>query len=64
MNLRKNRWIYKEVKMRNEVVEIDTSKLTRVEIVDDTGRAYVKWNIKSVIIAIQDAERTMKIFIE
>jgi len=50
--------------MRNEVVEIDTSKLTRVEIVDDTGRVYVKWNIKSVIIAIQDAERTMKIFIE
>ena len=42
--------------------EIKLPKVTRVEVIDETGRAYTKWNVK-VEAQLQDDERTLKIFI-
>lgn len=40
------------------------SQVTRVEVIDETGRAYTKWPIrKNVELQLQDNERTLKIFI-
>lgn len=53
---------------------MDTSKVTRVEVIDHTkvgvfgdkvrGRVYVKWddNVK-IELAMQDDDRTLKVFI-
>ena len=41
---------------------VDASKITRVEVIDETGRAYVKWNCK-VEESIQDQGRTLKLFV-
>jgi hypothetical protein len=38
--------------------------VTRVEVIDSTGRAYTKWDVKDVQISIQDDGRTMKIFLK
>lgn len=37
--------------------------VTRLEIIDETGRVYVNRNIKSSEVIMQDDNRTMKIFI-
>jgi len=42
--------------------EIKIPNVTRVEVIDKTGRAYVKWNILAEA-KLQDDERTLKIFI-
>ena len=42
--------------------EIKLPKVTRVEVIDDSGRAYTKWNVK-VEAQLQDNERTLKIFV-
>ena len=43
---------------------IETGKVTRVEIIDETGRAYVRWEKNlNVQVQLQDNERTLKIFI-
>lgn len=41
----------------------DDSKLSRVEVIDDSGRAYVKYTKGDVRIARQDDDRTLKVFI-
>lgn len=41
----------------------DYSKVTRVEIIDASGRAYTKMDIKSVELQLQDDARTLKLFI-
>lgn len=38
--------------------------ITRVEVIDSTGRAYAKWDVKDVQLSIQDDGRTMKIFLK
>lgn len=44
--------------------ERDTSKVTRVEVIDENGRAYVNWDKgNKVAISFQDENRTLKIFI-
>ena len=43
---------------------MNLSNVTRVEIIDSTGRAYSKWNIKDVQLDLQDDERTLKVFIK
>ena len=48
------------MKKLNEKLE----RVTRVEVIDDTGRKYVNWEVDNVIISLQDAGRTMKIFID
>ena len=52
---------------------MDTSKVTRVEIIDHTGdsnsedygRVYVKWNKNiKVEVHLQDDDRTLKVFVK
>lgn len=38
-------------------------EITRVEVIDSTGRAYAKWDVENVQMSIQDDGRTMKIFL-
>lgn len=38
-------------------------KVTRIEIIDETGRAYVRWNTK-IELSYQDDGKTLKIFVE
>ena len=38
-------------------------KVTRVEVIDDTGRAYTNWNVSDLQFSLQDDERTLKVFI-
>ena len=43
---------------------MDTSKVTRVEVIDDTERAYVNRNPDNVVeVQLQDDGRTLKVFI-
>lgn len=49
-------------------MKIDTSKVTRVEIIDHQseptiGRAYTRRNCEKVELQLQDDNRTLKIFI-
>lgn len=37
-------------------------KVTRVEVIDQTGRAYVNMNAGEVEIMLQDDDRTLKVF--
>lgn len=42
---------------------LDVSKVTRFEVIDDSGRRYViKW--ASVSLSLQDEERTLKVFVK
>jgi hypothetical protein len=44
--------------------DFDMSKVNRVEVIDDeNGRAYVNYDAHNVQLSIQDAGRTIKIFI-
>ena len=38
-------------------------KTNRVEIIDDNGRQFVRWNIKRVDLSMQDNLKTLKIFL-
>lgn len=38
-------------------------KITRVEVIDDYGRAYVGYTLHSVKMSIQDDGRTLKLFV-
>ncbi len=53
--------------MENKNIELDkniTSKVTRVEVIDENGRSYVNWKEANKIeVLFQDNNRTMKIFI-
>ena len=44
---------------------VTTSTLNRVEVIDSSGRAYLKWLEKpmKVELSLQDDDRTLKIFI-
>jgi len=46
---------------------IDTEKIDRLEVIDETGRAYVKGSIYgspvSVELSVQDDGRTLKVFV-
>ena len=48
--------------MSNPTVSIDESKLTRVEVIDETGRAYTVTNAVAVL-SVQDDGRTLKVFV-
>lgn len=47
---------------RDGFVKVDT--ITRVEIIDDSGRVYANRKCKNVQLHIQDNVRTMKIFLD
>lgn len=41
----------------------DYPNVNRVEVIDENGRSYVKYNANNVQIQIQDDGRTMKVFL-
>ena len=50
--------------IKSQREEDKLNKVNRVEVIDETGRAYVKWEDKlNVFESIQDGGRTLKIFI-
>ena len=57
-----------EAALQMEREQIDTSKVTRVEIIQHSpphnGRAYTNYNAKDVEIQFQDNDRTLKIFLK
>lgn len=45
-------------------IEISIPKANRIEVIDETGRAYVNWQADNKIgISVQDDGKTIKIFI-
>lgn len=40
------------------------SKVNRVEVIDNKGRAYTKYNVESVYCQLQDDGKTLKVFIQ
>jgi hypothetical protein len=42
----------------------DTSKVTRLEVIDEDGRSYVKYGITDVQFSLQDDGRTLKLFVK
>ncbi len=38
--------------------------VTRLEVIDSTGRAYTQWDVKDVQLSFQDEGRTLKIFLK
>ena len=61
--------IYGVGKLYDEIVEsentdISTEEVTRVEVIDDTGRAYVNRNQDNAVeVRLQDNGKTLKVFI-
>ena len=55
--------LYDEI-VESEKTDINTEEVTRVEVIDDTGRAYVNRNPDNAVeVQIQDDGRTLKVFI-
>jgi len=52
----------------NKLMEQPAEKVNRLEVIDDTGRAYVKGSIYgspvSIKLSYQDDGRTLKVFVE
>lgn len=42
----------------------DLTKVTRVEVIDNKGRAYTKYNVESVYYQLQDDGKTLKMFVQ
>ncbi len=42
---------------------LDTEKVTRIEIIEDAKRKYVKWDCEPIFM-LQDGGRTLKIFMD
>ncbi len=41
-----------------------SSKVSRFEVIDNKGRAYVKYNVKDLSFQIQDDGATIKVFLK
>ena len=41
----------------------ELSEVNRVEVIDNSGRAYVNMSAKDVAVSIQDNGRTLKVFL-
>lgn len=42
----------------------DFSNVDRVEVIDNDGRRYVKYNVTDVQLSLQDTGRTLKLFVQ
>ena len=40
------------------------NKVNRVEVIDNTGRAYTKYNVENVYCQLQDDGKTLKMFLK
>lgn len=47
-----------------ENVVLFDNKVTRVEVVDNTGRVYTKYNVVNVYCQLQDDGKTLKMFLK
>ncbi len=47
----------------NTVINAGLENVTRIEVIDESGRAYSKWDCK-VEVSVQDGGRTLKLFVE
>jgi hypothetical protein len=54
-----------EQEAKEEIIDgiIQLPKVTRFEVIDDTGRAYVMYNA-NVELSYQDGARTLKVFLK
>lgn len=43
---------------------IKVEDVTRVEVIDNDGRVYVKYNVKDIEMSFQDNCKTLKLFIK
>lgn len=49
---------------QNKMRDLNTQKVTRLEVIDCTRRVYVNWNSDNVVsVQLQDDGRTLKVFI-
>ena len=68
--------MFKDVKQVSDQIEIDDRKpphkiifdrdaypITRVEVIDNNGRAYTKHNIEDVHVSFQDDYKTLKLMV-
>lgn len=61
--------VVKEAVVGTGLVIVDTDymlaheQVTRVELIENSGRAYVKYGVGDVITALQDNGRTLKLFL-
>jgi len=52
----------KAVEIHDDMIHLNT--VTRVEVIDEKGRSYIKWdNDFMVKLSLQDNNRTLKIFL-
>jgi hypothetical protein len=43
---------------------IDTHRITRLEVIDETGRVYTNWHPDNrITLSFQDGNRTLKVFV-
>ena len=61
LSAEEQRAYYKGVARGHE--DIDFSKVTRVEVIDSDGRAYVAYDVQPTIM-LQDDGRTLKVFVD
>ena len=54
---------FQQLQSAYENQEDDMQYVTRVEVIDDIGRAYVNMNVGSCTTQLQDAGNTLKIFV-
>lgn len=55
------------MKIQDEPGQYDypnTEKITRVEVIDEDGRSYVKYGVTSIEFSLQDDDCTLKIFLK
>lgn len=41
----------------------DVDSVTRVEVIDIHGRAYMNWNVEKLQLSLQDDGKTLKVFV-
>lgn len=45
------------------MTDIQRINATRLEIIDENGRAYSRWDIDRLEVSVQDGGRTVKLFV-
>lgn len=43
---------------------MDLSKINRVEVIDESGRAYTNYSVDKCELSLQDDDRTLKVFVK
>lgn len=46
------------------MINTETNLVTRLEVIDNDGRSYVKYNIEKIQFSLQDDDRTLKLFVK